>query len=158
MKKQVGFTLIELMVVVAIVAILAAVAFPSYQDSVRKTRRADAKEALTSAAALQERYFFTHNAYASTVGELGLTGFSTDGHYTIGFANPENMDTSQVTCKSGSTVYPCFRMSAQVKSPGPQDADVSCGIFLISHTGKKQSLKKGGSVGTPADFTTDVCW
>jgi prepilin-type N-terminal cleavage/methylation domain-containing protein len=45
MKNQNGFTLIEVMIVVVIVAILAAIAIPSYQDSIRKTRRADAKEA-----------------------------------------------------------------------------------------------------------------
>ncbi len=52
-----GFTLIEVMVVVTIVGILAAIAYPSYQDIVRQTRRADALSALMDMMAKQERYF-----------------------------------------------------------------------------------------------------
>mgnify|MGYP003609124512 FL=1 len=58
-----GFTLIELMIVVAIVAILAAIAYPSYQDSVRKSRRADAKAALLDLAQFMERNYTTANRY-----------------------------------------------------------------------------------------------
>ena len=52
-----GFTLIELMIAVAIVGILAGIAYPSYQDSVRKSRRADAQGALLGFANAMERYF-----------------------------------------------------------------------------------------------------
>lgn len=52
-----GFTLIELMIVVAIIGILAAIAFPSYQNYVTKTRRADAQAALTGFATAMERYY-----------------------------------------------------------------------------------------------------
>jgi type IV pilus assembly protein PilE len=60
-----GFTLIELMITVAVIAILAAVAFPSYQDSLRKSRRTDAKNALTQATANMERYYAEKNTYAT---------------------------------------------------------------------------------------------
>ena len=55
MKINRGFTLVELMIVVAIVAILAAIGYPSYQNSVQKSRRADGRAALQEAAARQER-------------------------------------------------------------------------------------------------------
>ncbi len=58
-----GFTLIELMIVVAVIAILAAIAYPSYQDSVRKSRRADAKAALLDLAQFMERNYTTANRY-----------------------------------------------------------------------------------------------
>ena len=58
-----GFTLIELMIVVAVVAILAAIAYPSYQDQVRKSRRAQAKADLVEYAGLAERFHTTNNTY-----------------------------------------------------------------------------------------------
>jgi len=63
MKKKQGFTLIELMIVVAIIGILAGIAYPSYQDSVRKSRRADAKGALLGFANAMERHFTETNSY-----------------------------------------------------------------------------------------------
>ena len=65
LKRQRGFTLIELMITVAVIAILAAIAFPSYQDSLRKSRRTDAKNALTQAMANMERYYTENNTYAT---------------------------------------------------------------------------------------------
>lgn len=58
-----GFTLIELMVVVAVIAILAAIAYPSYRDSVRKARRGQAKADLVEYAALAERFRTVNNTY-----------------------------------------------------------------------------------------------
>lgn len=63
-KKRNGFTLIELMIAVAIVGILAAIAYPSYQQQVRKTRRADAQGALMGLANAMERSFTEQNTYA----------------------------------------------------------------------------------------------
>ena len=97
LKRQRGFTLIELMVTVAIIAILAAIAYPSYQDSVRKSRRTDAKNALTQAMANMERYYTEKNTYVTTIcggtplicpGSCGGGGActSTEGNYTITLA------------------------------------------------------------------------
>lgn len=62
-NKFKGFTLIELMVIVTIIGILAAIAYPSYQDSVRKTRRADAQGALMQLNNAMERVFTQSNTY-----------------------------------------------------------------------------------------------
>jgi type IV pilus assembly protein PilE len=64
--RKKGFTLIELMVAVAIVGILAAIAIPSYQESMRKSRRADAQSALLNIANAMERYFTQNNTYCDT--------------------------------------------------------------------------------------------
>lgn len=58
-----GFTLIEVMIVVAILGIIASIALPAYQDSVRKAKRADAQGALLSFANAMERYFTTNGSY-----------------------------------------------------------------------------------------------
>lgn len=63
-KRVTGFTLIEVMIVVAIVGILAAIAYPSYVDSVRKGKRADGRAALTNLLQQQERYSTQNNTYA----------------------------------------------------------------------------------------------
>jgi type IV pilus assembly protein PilE len=70
-KMHQGFTLIELMVVVAIVGILAAIAIPSYQDSVSKSRRADAEVALLGLANAMERHFTETNSYCDAGGAGG---------------------------------------------------------------------------------------
>ncbi len=63
LSRQGGFTLIELMIVVAVIAILAAIAYPSYQDSVRKGRRGEAKSDLVELAQAMERCFTQNNSY-----------------------------------------------------------------------------------------------
>ncbi len=63
---QKGFTLIELMISLGIVAILAAIAYPAYNDYVIKSRRADAKRGLVTAAQFLERNFSTQNTYATS--------------------------------------------------------------------------------------------
>ena len=80
LRNGTGFTLIELMVVVAIIGILAAVAYPSYTDSVAKGKRAEARAAVMDLLQQQERYFTQMNTYETfslgTTGALPFKGFS----------------------------------------------------------------------------------
>lgn len=67
-----GFTLIELMIAVAILGIIVAIAYPTYLDQVRKSRRADAQSALLEAANREERYYTSEYEYTATLGDGGL--------------------------------------------------------------------------------------
>lgn len=97
-RKQSGFTLIELMLVVAVIAILAAVAFPSYQEHVRKTKRTEVQAELIDIASRLQQYKSTNFNYkinATTAIDLTKLGFSSatplsqNGLYTLNLSfNP----------------------------------------------------------------------
>ena len=76
MKKMIGFSLIELMIVVAVIGILSAVAYPSYQDHIRKGKRAAAKAVLSDLANRQQAYLMDKRAFATTLDTLAGGSFS----------------------------------------------------------------------------------
>ena len=83
-KRITGFTLVELMIVVAIVGILAAIAYPSYIESVRKGKRTEGRAALTSLLQQQERFFTQNNRYvdfdtAAAATAANMKDYSGDG-------------------------------------------------------------------------------
>ena len=145
-KNSAGFTLIELMIVVAIVGILAAIAYPSYQEQVRKSRRSDAMNALSTAAAMQERWFTEHSSYTNTISNIGGAS-SPEGYYAISVVD-QTID-SATNCTSGAYM-PCYLLTA--KATGLQSNDTRCDEFFLDSTGKKSAEDS-----TNAD-TTDDCW
>ncbi|MSQ69057.1 MAG: type IV pilin protein [Gammaproteobacteria bacterium] len=138
---QAGMTLIELMVVLAVVGILTAIAYPSYQGSVSKARRADGKTLLLDIAARQERYFMDSSSYTTTLTQLGYgvgTLTSSDGFYSATVAaGPSGSITSSYTI----TATP---VTAQWGNGG----DTQCGNLLLDSRGNQTS-----SLGTTA-----ACW
>lgn len=107
-KKQ-GFTLIELMVAIAIIGILAAIAYPNYVDSVRKAKRADGKAALVNAAQRMEVYYGRKATYTgATLANTNIPGTSEEGHFSIAInavtANSYTLRATAVNDQAKDTV------------------------------------------------------
>jgi len=139
MKKSTGFTLIEMMVTVAIVAVLASIAYPSYRKQIQRSNRAEARVALMQIQVAQEKFFLQHNRYAdtsemspaptATPPGLGIAAITPAGHYDIVLRRPT------------TTTY-----EAEATPRGPQADDASCALFRVNQTGTRY----------PA--TTSGCW
>lgn len=132
-KKQHGFTLVELMIVVVVIALLSMVAIPAYNDNVRKGRRADAKSTLTTAAARMEQYFMDNKSYTTDMKNLGYADSpadSVDGYYEI----------TAAAC-SGGSIATCYVLTAKPGSGSPQADDTGCTSIALNYMGSRSPGK-----------------
>jgi len=128
-KKQLGFTLLELLITIAIIGILASIAYPSYQNSILKSRRTDAKASVMTAAGLQESYFSSNNSYSNVIADIG-GNLSSEGYYSVAVTN-----TGCSSSINGVTLYSCFALTATAIDS--QTADTGCTTLTLTHTGIK---------------------
>jgi type IV pilus assembly protein PilE len=143
-RRSGGVTLIELMITVAIVAIIAAIAIPSYSNYVLRSHRVEAKSALLSIAAMQERFYSTQNIYASFPNQLGYTGAGWpinvgNNYYQIDMPAPP---TAATTTTPATYTLRATPINGQV-------SDAACTAFTLDQSGTQ------GSIGTA---TVADCW
>lgn len=128
-NKQGGFTLVELMIVIVIVGILAAIAVPAYNDSMRKSRRSDAKAALTSIAARMEQYFMDNKSYTTDLTDLGYSSSPADSNDKFYQVKSEAGDCGDITV--------CFKLTAAPPADGVQQGDTDCNAMVLDSNGNQ---------------------
>jgi len=128
-KPMAGFTLIEVMVVVAIIALIAAFAIPAYSEFVRKSNRADAKAELSSVAQRLQRCFTSYSAYnhASCGVHTSITG---------GNAITSGEQLYTITGVVDSTTY---TLTATPIAGTVQAGDTKCKTLTLTHTGTRSA-------------------
>lgn len=154
MNRQRAFTLIELMIAVAIVGILAAIAIPAYQDSVMKSRRADAKGALLGLASALEKHFTTNNSYCDAGGTGGADACGSSAVNDTGSPSPSVFASQS---PATGTAYYLLTVTAatattytiQAAPTGTQAVD-KCGTLILDNLNQKTVS------GTTLDAAT--CW
>ena len=139
-SRNSGFTLVEAMIVVVVIAILASIAYPSYMQSVRKSKRTDAHTALTRTSTNLERFFGTNGTYTTDTSQLRLmldagTAYSDNGHYII-------------TVAAGATgIGSSYVINANATPGDIQVDDTGCTALSLDSLGRR----------TP-DPTASRCW
>lgn len=145
MKKQIGFSLIELLVVVAIAGIIAAFAYPSYLDQVRATKRSDCSGALVSLGSAMERFYTVNSTYQGAAAGGANTGAPA-------------VFSAQCPVDGGAQTYNLTIQAANPSTyslratPVGDQVNDKCGTLTLTNTGLK------GVVGADAGVIWQQCW
>ncbi len=127
-KASSGFTLIELMIAVAVVSILAAIAYPSYQDHIRKSRRAEAQSFMMAVAARQQQFLVDTRSYSESLSDVGVP-------------TPDNVTRAYaVELAASAAPSPSFLLTA---TPREAQARERCGTLSIDQNGSKVAAHSG---------------
>ncbi|CAH1748578.1 Type IV pilus biogenesis protein PilE [Thauera humireducens] len=135
-----GFTLIEVMIVVVIIGVLAAIAVPNYNEYLRKTRRVDAKNLLLEIAGLQEQFMLDRRTYTDDLRDLGFpneNAISPEGYYEV--------DATEGAC---GDIGRCFELTATPLPGLPQATDLQCTTLTVTSAGARTAT---GTLGND-------CW
>lgn len=145
--KNTGFTLIEVMIVVAIIGILAGIAYPSYLEQVRKSNRSDAKIALSDVAQRLQRCFTAHGTYKpAAAGTCDVVDKVTSA---AGITSPEGFYV--VKLEAADHFPATYTLKASPVSGKRQASDTACTQLTLNQAGVKKAFKGGTD-------NTEECW
>ncbi len=146
-----GFTLIELMITVLVLAILSVIAIPIYEHQIAESRRTDARTAVLELAAREERYYATNNAYTDIPADLGYGTAQSPVQWPVTVGSGYYEVTA--TVPDPNIAAPSFLITA-VPVPGGTQAqeDTSCASFTVDSTGAQAATDSSGS------SSTSTCW
>lgn len=145
-RSLTGFTLVELIIAVAIIGLLSALAWPTLQDAVHRSRRADAMAALSTIQQAQERWRANNPEYKSSLSGLsgGEATRSPDQHYDLSIVD------------DGLDRRTAYTARATVRSASPQSHDSRCQWLQVRVNGGSITYTSSGSGGVNA--APDPCW
>ena len=141
-RARAGFTLIEMLVVVAMVGILSAIAFPIYRGYISRMHRADARNALIQAAQWMERAATASGRYPTTAQIPAVLKRLPDGRYTIAVTSPDPLQ---------APAFSSYRIVA-TRNPAGSQAQDECGDFALDQANRQTIMNNA------AQFNALACW
>ena len=142
MRSDRGFSLVEVVVAVALAGILLAAAMPSYSDYLLRSRRSDAATALAQLQVAQERWRGNNTSYASSTAALGLPSTSPQGHYSVSVS------------ASSATGY----SATATATSSQQLADTACRLMGLAMAGGNISYTSSNADGVADSAGSNRCW
>lgn len=149
-KSQSGFTLIEIMIAVVIVAIIAAIAVPSYQSQVARGKLAECASFAYQLASVQEQYYTANQTFAGSItaaSGLNASGTSENGYCTAA------LTTVGGTCDPDDASERCVGFTLSVTFNNVPDSFIQCETLTLDNRGQKGVTTSSGTAGTVTE-----CW
>jgi type IV pilus assembly protein PilE len=157
-NKTEGFTLIEMMIVVAVIGILAAIAYPNYIEQVNKGRRANARAVLSEAQQYMERiYSENYSYYSDTSGTLINSASYFQSNFSKAPKPGEGNAIYNITLTVAQTTPNQYTLTATRITTGPMANDY-CGDYRVTHTGRKGVLNYNTTRFTTPLIAARECW
>ncbi len=142
-----GFTLVELMIVIVIVSILAAIAYPSYRSSILRSHRSDGQAGVLACAVAQERWFTQNTSYAT---QSDVDTNCTGSNLSMCSCKNTRDGFFAITIPSATTA--AFTATATATSKGGQTDDTSCRTVSINQASTRSATDSSGN------SSTSTCW